>query len=150
MISYFRVITAGGATITAARILVVDQSKTSSIKIAADLKLSGYEVLSAGTALDGLKKLCQAHPDLIIMSRELPDMIGEELCFRMRSIDPAPIIILGNSPEAAVEMLELGADAYLVKPPNLRELMARVRNLLRRKGTAKQPRGAFEKGLDTD
>ena len=84
-------------------------------------------------ALDGLRQLYEeAYPDLIIAARELPMVNGEDPCVRIRQASYLPLIVLGSREEAA-EVLELGADAYMIKPPILRELVARVRTLLRRK-----------------
>ena len=74
------------------------------------------------------------------MARELPMMNGEEPYFRIRQASYLPIIVLGSEEEAA-EMLELGADAYITKPPNLSELVARVHSLLRRKPKDDPPGG---------
>ena len=83
-------------------------------------------------ALDGLNKLYEVYPDLIIVERELPMVSGEDPCLRIRQASYLPIIVLGSREEAA-ETLELGADAYITKPLSLSELVARVQALLRRK-----------------
>jgi len=96
------------------------------------LEEAGYKVVMAGDGLDGLKKLYEAYPDLIILAKELPMVDGEDSYLRIRQASYLPIIVVGNQEEAA-ETLELGADAYMTKPPSLSELVARVRALLRRK-----------------
>lgn len=93
---------------------------------------AGYKVVRTTDALDGLKKLYEAYPDLIIVARGLPMVNGEDPCLRIRQASYLPIIVLGNNEEPA-EILELGADAYMAKPPSLSELVARVHALLRRK-----------------
>jgi two-component system response regulator ArlR len=77
-------------------------------------------------------KLYQEYPDLVIVARELPMVNGEEPCLRVRQACYLPIIVLGNGGDIS-EMLELGADAYMMKPPGTYELVARVHSLLRRK-----------------
>jgi len=104
------------------------------------LEEAGYTVVRTTDALEGLKKLYEAYPDLIIVAKELPMVNGEDPCLRMRQASYLPIIVLGNDEEAA-EILELGADAYMTNPPSLRELVARVRALLRRKPRADPPAG---------
>ena len=118
--------------IKSARILLIEKDKTLAVKIAVALEEAGYQIATANDALDGLKKLYEAYPDLVIVARELPMLDGEEPCLRIRQASYLPIIVLGNE-EKAAEMLEIGADAYMRKPPNLGELAARVYSLLRRK-----------------
>ena len=88
----------------------------------------------------------ETHPDLIIMARELPLARGEDPCLRIRQACYLPIIALGTKDEA-VETLELGADAYMTKPPNLRELVARVKALLRRQLKNRPPKDDSESGI---
>ena len=73
-------------------------------------------------------------PDLIVMRENSHRLNGDELCIRIRELSDVPIIVLGQEPEevAGVEFLEMGADVYLTSPLSLRELLARVRSLLRR------------------
>ncbi len=115
-----------------AHILLIENDEALAAKAAAALEEAGYKVVKARDALDGIKKLYQAYPDLIIMAKELPIEDGEEPYIRIRQASYLPIIILGSKEQAA-DMLELGADAYITKPPNLSELVARVHSLLRRK-----------------
>lgn len=100
--------------------------------VAAALEGAGYEVTRAKDALDGLKKLYESYPDVIIVDRGLPQVSGEDACLRIRQASYLPIIVLGRQEDAA-ESLELGADAFMTRPPSLRELVARVRSLLKRK-----------------
>ena len=123
-----------------AHILLIEKDEALAVKIAAALEEAGHKVVRASDALDGLKKLYEAYPDLVIMARELPMLDGEEPCLRIRQASYLPIIVLGSEEEAA-EMLEIGADAYMMKPPNLGELTARVHSLLRRKPKDDPPGG---------
>ncbi len=122
----------GGDIIKPARILFIENDEALAVKAAAALEEAGYKVVRTTDALDGLKKLYEAYPDLIIVERELPMVNGEDPCLRIRQACYLPIIVLGNREEAA-EMLESVADAYMTKPPSLKELVARVNALLRRK-----------------
>ncbi len=121
----------GGGTIEADRILIIENDEALAVEEADALKLAGYEIVMVSDALDGLKKLQEARPDLIIMDRELPMAAGEDPCLRIRQASYLPIIVIGNE-EDTVETLEMGADAYISKPPSPIELVARVRALLRR------------------
>jgi DNA-binding response OmpR family regulator len=132
--------TQGGVTTRPVRILVVEKDEPLRLKAAGALEAAGYEVAIAVDAVDGLKKLYQTCPDLIIVARELPRIDGEDAYLRIRQASYLPIIVIGNREEAA-EMLELGADAYVAKPPSLGELVARVRAILRRKSSHEPPGG---------
>lgn len=133
----------GGYIIKPGRILVVEQDKALAVKAAAALEEAGYNVVTASDAFDGLKKLYQVCPDLIVVARELPMVNGEDPWLRMRQASYVPIIVLGSQEEVS-ETLELGADAYITKPPDIGELMARVNSLLRRKRKAGLPGGSPE------
>ena len=112
------------------RILLIDKDEmTAAVKA---LELAGYDVIKAVNAVRGLKKLREVRPDLVILGNPLPQSPGEELVWRIRQASYLPIVVIGNK-EKETESLEQGADAYVPKPPNMSELVARVRALLRRK-----------------
>jgi DNA-binding response OmpR family regulator len=81
-----------------------------------------------------LAEIDRSTPDLVLMRENSRRLNGDELCIRIRELSDVPIIVLGQEQEevAGVEFLEMGADAYLTSPLSLRELLARVRSLLRR------------------
>ena len=89
-------------------------------------------VVRAVDALDGIKRLYEAYPDVVIAGSELMMTNGEEAYLRIRQVSYLPIIVIGSKEEAA-EVLELGADAFVTRPPSLSELVARVNRLLQRK-----------------
>lgn len=122
----------GGDTIKSARILVIEKDEALAVKETAALEEAGYSVVRVTDVLDGLKKLYEAYPDLIIVAQESPIVNDEDACLRIRQASYLPIIVLGSE-EEEVETLELGVDAYITKPPSLSELVARVHSLLRRK-----------------
>jgi DNA-binding response OmpR family regulator len=139
----------GGGIITGSRILVIEQDEELAQEVAAALEEAGYIVVRTDDTRDGLRKLYQAYPDLIILARESPMVNGEDPCLRVRQACYVPIIVLGNGDDTS-EMLELGADAYLMKPPGLNELVARVNSLLRRK-TRYYPEGeSFRLEIEND
>jgi len=120
-----------------ANILVVeDEEKIASIT-AAYLRKDGFEVSVASTGGEALRLVELEKPALVILDLMLPDMKGEEVCRRLRiSSDVAIIMVTAKSSEAEkIAGLGLGADDYVTKPFSPRELVARVRSVLRRAGT---------------
>ena len=116
------------------KILVVDDEKPIVQAIIFNLEREGYEAIPAFDASDCQQLWQSEQPDLIILDLMLPSMSGFELCRRIRVRSNVPIIMLtARSGETdRVIGLELGADDYVVKPFSMRELMARVRAILRR------------------
>jgi DNA-binding response OmpR family regulator len=104
------------------------------------LAASGYQVSHAADAASGLERLQQALPELVILDLMLPDMDGLQVCQRIRSLPGAagqvPVLMLTakGDPMDRIIGLEMGADDYLPKPFEPRELLARIRAILRRKG----------------
>ena len=116
------------------KILVVeDDPKTSEI-IRLYLEGDGYQVLSAYDGAEGLKLALEEDPDLVVLDRLLPGMNGSDVCRAVRNESDVPIIMLtALSTEAdKLEGLDIGADDYVTKPFSPRELVARVRVVLRR------------------
>ncbi|MBS2040057.1 response regulator transcription factor [bacterium] len=116
------------------RILVVDDEESIVDSISFALEREGYEVQCAGSAAEALKALDGALPDLVLLDVMLPDRSGLDLCTFIRFLGEAPILMLSarDSLEDKVQGLEAGADDYLVKPFKFKELLARVRALMRR------------------
>ncbi len=99
-----------------------------------NLEREGYRVTLASQGQEALDTFYLRHPDLVILDLILPDMDGLEVCRAIRRHSSVPILILTARGEEMdrVVGLELGADDYMVKPFSMRELVARVRALLRR------------------
>jgi twitching motility two-component system response regulator PilH len=118
-----------------ARILIIDDSPTDTRVFATVLEKNGHEVLSAGSAEDGIEVCKRELPDLVLMDVILPGMNGFQAT-RSLSKDPAtstiPIIIVStkNMETDRVWGLRQGAKDYLVKPPSERELITRINALL--------------------
>jgi DNA-binding response OmpR family regulator len=121
----------------ASTILVIDDDDKLNRLLKRFLKDYGFEIFSALDADEGLKKVRTVLPDLIILDIMLPGMTGFEVCKRIRESSAVPIIMLtarGDVMDKVVG-LELGADDYLPKPFEPRELVARIQAVLRRPGT---------------
>lgn len=117
-----------------AQILVVDDEPSIVNVLAYNLKRAGYQVLVARDGNEALAQARQARPDLVILDLMLPGLDGLEVCRILRRERDVPVIML-TARDAEIDRvvgLELGADDYVVKPFSVRELMARVKNVLRR------------------
>jgi signal transduction histidine kinase len=119
------------------KILVVDDNPVVLLSVSEFLRSAGYEVLEAGSAEAGLQLAQQHTPDLLLLDVVLPDLTGVELCRRMKA-DPATrklfVVLLSASEVSApsqITGLEAGADGYIARPIENRELLARVQSLLR-------------------
>lgn len=119
------------------KILIIDDTPFM-IKLISDiLQTAGYDVVSAAGGAEGLLKVRAEKPDLVILDVVMPGMSGFEVCKILRddeSNNLMPIIILTaqDDEEDKLKGLELGADDYITKPFNPRELLSRVRNTLKR------------------
>lgn len=118
-----------------ARILIVEDEPSILMALEDDLALEGYEVITAADGLSGLRKATEEEPDLVILDIMLPGMDGFDVCRRLRSKGRrTPVLMLtarGQEVDTVLG-LELGADDYMRKPFSPRELLARVKALLRR------------------
>jgi DNA-binding response OmpR family regulator len=116
------------------KILLVCPDLAMTDNLAFVLQHSGFLTVNAAESKQALAEIGRSSPDLIVMRENSHRLNGDELCIRIRELSDVPIIILGQEQEevAGVEFLEMGADAYLTSPLSLRELLARVRSLLRR------------------
>jgi two-component system alkaline phosphatase synthesis response regulator PhoP len=115
-------------------ILVVDDEQKI-IQITSDyLEAAGYAVLAADDGISALRIVDESQPDLIILDLGLPGMDGLDVCRELRKNSDLPIIILTARGEESDKLvgLELGADDYITKPFSPKELVARVRAVLRR------------------
>ena len=116
------------------RILVVDDEKSIVKGLKFSLEKEGYEVLTAYDGEEALRIFQEESPDLIILDLMLPLLDGFEVCRRVRKTNDVPIVMLTARGEDIDKILglELGADDYVTKPFNPRELAARVKAILRR------------------
>ena len=123
------------------RILLVEDEKSIRSAVAAYLEREGYWVTPAEDGQVALDEFEKHKFDVIVLDLMLPKVSGEEVCRRVRNESDVPIIMLTAKGEEAdrIAGLELGADDYLVKPFSPRELVARVRALLRRAHVESEP-----------
>jgi DNA-binding response OmpR family regulator len=115
-------------------VLVVEDESSIASFVALYLKNAGYAVKTAATGGEGLRLATSDEPDLIVLDLMLPDIDGIEVCKRVRQRSDVPILMLTARDEDIEKIigLEVGADDYLTKPFNPRELVARVKSVLRR------------------
>lgn len=123
-----------------ATILLVEDARELADVIARELQTLGYRVVHAIDGVVALELHAREAPDLIILDWMLPRMDGLEVLRRVRQTAPTPVLMLTARSEETdrVVGLELGADDYLTKPFSMRELVARVRALLRRADLIRQ------------
>jgi DNA-binding response OmpR family regulator len=116
------------------KILIVEDEQTLQETLAYNLTRQGYEVETAGDGIKALEVARKAHPDLIILDIMLPGIDGFEVCRILRQEMTTPVLILTARDDEIdrVVGLEVGADDYLTKPFSMRELLARVKAMLRR------------------
>ncbi len=121
-------------------VLVVDDDKKIVELVSLYLKKEGYRVLVAYDGQEALEIARRKQPDLIILDLLLPEIDGIDVCRILRSESWVPIIMLTarSTDEDKIQGLQLGADDYVTKPFNPRELVARVRTVLRRVATTEE------------
>ena len=125
-------------------ILIVDDDRAMVGMVASLLGSEGYDLITAYDGESAIRRHAEELPDLVILDRGLPKMSGEEVCKRIRASGHTPILMLTGEKgeDERVKLLDLGADDYLEKPFGRRELLARVRALLRRAPHAVVPLSA--------
>jgi DNA-binding response OmpR family regulator len=120
------------------KILIIEDEANIIQVIRLYLEQAGYTVLSATDGIAGLELHAREHPDLVILDLMLPALDGMEVCRRIRAWAETPILMLTarQGEEDRIAGLESGADDYLVKPFSPRELVSRVKAILRRSGAS--------------
>lgn len=116
------------------KVLVADDEKNIVQLVSLYLRNEGFGVESASTGREAIERACDVKPDLIILDLMMPDIDGWEACRQLRKTSNVPIIMLTARTDDVDKIvgLEIGADDYVTKPFNPRELVARVKAVLRR------------------
>lgn len=117
-----------------AKILIVDDEPAVTDLLAYNLRKANYVVQVAGDGRQALETAQKYHPDLILLDVMIPEMDGLDVCRELRKTSTTPIIMITARGEEVDRIvgLELGADDYVCKPFSMRELMARIKAVLRR------------------
>ena len=115
------------------RVLLVDDEAAIVRSLRPALEANDFEIISAGTAAEAIKRVAADSPDIVLLDLGLPDGDGKDVIRRAREWSDVPIIVLSAREREAekIESLDLGADDYVNKPFNIGELMARMRTALR-------------------
>jgi len=116
------------------KILIIDDEKMITDVVSKYLEKEGFEAFKENDGQKGLEAFYNIMPDLVILDRMLPEMSGEEICKEIRRSSRIPIIMLTAKVEESelLEGLDMGADDYMTKPFSAKELIARVRAIIRR------------------
>ncbi len=131
-------------------LLIIEDDITLSRLLASHLQSLGYTALTAASGPEGLRLAQEAKPDLVILDVMMPTMDGWEVCRRLRAASDVPILMLTakGAQEDVIQGLELGADDYIKKPFDLRELELRIEAILRRGGSARgDETGVYDDGV---
>src|SRR5450631_2163133 len=124
-----------GERMSAAKILIVEDEPNMVAGLRDNFEYEGFQVLTALDGVEGLEKALKDSPDLVVLDVMMPRMSGLDVCKQLKAKRPSiPVIMLtarGQEVDKVVG-LELGADDYVTKPFSIRELLARVKAVLRR------------------
>jgi DNA-binding response OmpR family regulator len=116
-------------------ILVIDDDENLTRLLRESLEEAGYDVLSAGNGVDGMRELYAGRPDLVVLDVMMPRLDGWATLSRIREMSDVPVVMLSarDAESDRLRGFELGVDDYVTKPFSLRELKSRIRSLLRRR-----------------
>lgn len=115
-------------------VLLVDDEAPLRESLTYTLQKEGYEVTTAADGQSAIKQFHKQVPDIILLDILLPEVDGMEVCWRIRAFSSVPIVMLTAKDQDIDKVwgLEAGADDYVTKPFNTRELLARIKAVLRR------------------
>jgi two-component system KDP operon response regulator KdpE len=132
-----------GLVIMAVRILVIEDDREMARLLQLDLQRNGYDAITAGNGLEGLRLFHDSRPDLVVLDIRMPLMDGITVCQRIRELSDVPIVLMtanAVSEEDIAAALDMGADEFLLKPLRQVEFQARLKALLRRAKPAESGR----------
>jgi two-component system KDP operon response regulator KdpE len=135
------------------RVLLIDDEVAILRFLKPALEANNYEIASAGTVAEGIKRIAAETPDIVLLDLGLPDGDGKDVLRRAREFSDLPIIVLSARERETekIEALDLGADDYINKPFNVGELLARMRTALRHRMQRKAELPVFKvAGLEVD
>jgi len=123
------------------QVLLVDDEEALRASLSYALVKEGYQVTTAADGRMALKLFHKEVPDIIILDLMLPEIDGMEICWRIRAFSKVPIIMLTAKDQDIDKVwgLEAGADDYITKPFNTRELLARMKAVLRGRAASQNP-----------
>ena len=118
------------------KLLIIDDDAHLRESLAEVLELDGFDCDQAGTAKDGIDAAAKVNPDVVIMDIQLPDSSGFQICQTLRKAYKEMILIMMTgrflSAEEKTQGFNLGADEYIIKPFDLKELSLRIRHMIKR------------------
>lgn len=137
------------------KVLIIDADQSSVELLKICLEKEGYAVFTAGSGDEGLSRFSALKPDIVLLDAVLPAVDGWQVCREIRKTSAIPLIYITSKSEVfdRVLGLELGADDYIVKPFDGKEVIARIKAVCRRTGPKKQDeeqREVHYDGLDID
>ncbi|MBC7234494.1 MAG: response regulator transcription factor [Chloroflexi bacterium] len=130
------------------KILLVDDEPTLRQELQRYLERQGHRVISTGAGVESLALAHHFDPDVVVLDILLPDVDGIEVCRGLRSFSRVPVLILSvmGAEKAVIEALDAGADDYIVKPPDPRELLVRLHAIVRRASMASRSALIYQDG----
>ncbi|MEV4136741.1 response regulator [Dactylosporangium sp. NPDC049742] len=123
------------------RVLIVDDEPQILRALRINLQARHYDVVSAADGTQAIAAVEAEHPDVVVLDLGLPDVDGVQVIRALRAWTPVPVIVLSGrrSSTDKIDALDAGADDYVTKPFDIGELLARLRAITRRHGTADEP-----------